>query len=967
MGVRLYSEFNTDQGDLYKVEIHDASWIAASSTFTLDGRGFQLSYQGETDDIISPIVSSRLTFGAYSENAAFELFIDTLKQFQENRFRVVVYRAASQDVTTAYAQRVFDDGGTTESLPCVTSAVDDLGGITDYSLYWVGWITQDLINIEDEAQPYILEITATDGIGRLANIDYDTANEIDQSGLVLTRATKALSNAFNSVGTEDLWGASDPFLEVAVDWWETSAHTYSTSTDPFNLVAFDARLFERKDEDGNTVYSSALDVIRQLALLYNARIFMERGRWVFEQYGLRAESSRYVSIYTKSNTAISRSLIADDITLNQTIAGARLGGNSWDFLPALRKISVDYIQRFLNPFNLFGSFRFNPSLTTYTAGFISGGSGIQLQFGTTALNVYIQGAPSVYPIYPVFRSRIRIKDVSTGTYYYYNRAYFGIASATTMYALPAWSTTAGYYYFDLPAFFSSGTASVSEMLTITTEDLPVSGELDITLEYFATYYANNGNAYSTTYQAHSAIFGFGIVNASSQTNPGTTFASVNNQSNVNSKLAIELGEVYIADGPRQTGHLTAYNGSSWEGTDAWRKGSSGTGIPILKLLTNEALALHVKPIERYNGNLTSSSYFSQRFIFESTAYLRTDGTFTANLDEWDASLYAIQTIRTDVTALDEVALPAERLSALSTSVSSGSSPNDINAGRVGGMLILEDEQRLGPYQQVTGGAKINGLTEITGNTTLDQKLLVDGGTVLGLGSTVTAFSTRVTADGGTVESSSCITSAITALSGDKVSVLQDTSIVEELEVQKATALKSTLAVEGASTLGSTLSVSGAATLSSTLGVTGATTLSNTLAVTGASTLSSTLSVTGNSTFVADADFEGSHTALIEDVEHSDGSEYDVKDTDFIVFNSWTGGNGEAFVNLPEVSHSEGRMIRFKSDSTIGANTYVTLRPNPGDSGVTIDGETTATFNRSYDGIMVLCHNSDWYIVQRKSK
>ena len=61
------------------------------------------------------------------------------------------------------------------------------------------------------------------------------------------------------------------------------------------------------------------------------------------------------------------------------------------------------------------------------------------------------------------------------------------------------------------------------------------------------------------------------------------------------------------------------------------------------------------------------------------------------------------------------------------------------------------------------------------------------------------------------------------------------------------------------------------------------------------------------------------------------------------------------------------MIRFKSDSTIGSNTYVTLRPNPSDTGVTIDGETSDDFNRPYDGIMVLCHNSNWYIVQRKSK
>jgi uncharacterized protein (DUF1684 family) len=132
-------------------------------------------------------------------------------------------------------------------------------------------------------------------------------------------------------------------------------------------------------------------------------------------------------------------------------------------------------------------------------------------------------------------------------------------------------------------------------------------------------------------------------------------------------------------------------------------------------------------------------------------------------------------------------------------------------------------------------------------------------------------------------------------------------------------------------------------------------------------MSSTLGVTGNATFVSDADFEGSHTALIQDVTHNDGTEYTVETTDFIIFNKWEGANGQAYVNLPRVADSEGRMIRFKSDDTISANTYVTLRPDAVDTSATIDGETSVDFNRSYDGIMVLCHSNQWYIVQRKSK
>jgi hypothetical protein len=107
MAVRLYSEFKSDRGYQYKIEIHDSQWIAAATTFNVDGRGFELTYEGETDDVVSPIVGSKLTFGAYSANGTFETFINTLKSFQENRFRIVVYRA---EANRHIRNRVTDDG-----------------------------------------------------------------------------------------------------------------------------------------------------------------------------------------------------------------------------------------------------------------------------------------------------------------------------------------------------------------------------------------------------------------------------------------------------------------------------------------------------------------------------------------------------------------------------------------------------------------------------------------------------------------------------------------------------------------------------------------------------------------------------------------------------------------------------------------------------------------------------------------
>ena len=103
------------------------------------------------------------------------------------------------------------------------------------------------------------------------------------------------------------------------------------------------------------------------------------------------------------------------------------------------------------------------------------------------------------------------------------------------------------------------------------------------------------------------------------------------------------------------------------------------------------------------------------------------------------------------------------------------------------------------------------------------------------------------------------------------------------------------------------------------------------------------------------------------VTNRTGTTYNVRPIDYMIMNTWSGGNGASIIYLPLVADNEGRSIQFHSDGTIAANQYVSLRPNTGDTGVTIDGATSYDFNRAYDGITILCHNSNWYIIQKKEK
>ena len=760
MAVRFKSEFTSEIGDSYKIEIHDSEWLGGIYDFVVDSRGFELDYSGETDDIVSPIIGSRVTIGAYSNDGFFETFINSLKAYQENRFRIVIYKQTTQEAVDEYVARVLADGGSVEGTGCLRDAVTELlqgeryfdnspiqvaqgqyearvladGGTLEagdcvydeiaalmglsegitYRLFWAGWVVQDLIRVEDSAQPYIYELVATDGLNRLGGIDYTDSNAFTQGDFGLTRVTSVLLNALDNTGMTDLWGTTETFLETSTDWWEAN-HTYSTTDDPLYLSAVDVGLFTSLDDDGNNVYTSSLDVLSQLATLFGSRLFLSNGRWVFEQIGNRATATRYAVQYSKSGTELATLTIQDDVPLNQTLFGARLAGNEWNFLPALKKVQLTYAQRFLSPW--FGAFKYTATSSTFNAGYISGGSGVQLAlYGPATYTIKSStgsSANDIFALTAVYRAQIRVTD--SGTTYYYNRAFNGYTAAQA-FGTPLWTTTAGYYYFDHVAqSVGGGEATLYDINTITTSDLPITGSLRVVVELYNKYNLQSGAVY--TLAAHQSeswniVFAFSRVDDGQEPASGVVYSSNNSSAYVSSNLSLDLGELVIGDGATQTGDLVVYNGSSWVAASQWSKGSAGGGVPILKMLTSEALALHAAPIQRYEGSVLTSANFEQRLTFGGVAYLRMGGTFTANADEWAGPLFAIQRTRTNITEIAELPLDRTPLEGRSLGANPTGGKNELNAGKVAGMSIDVANSSLGPFEEVTGGGKINGFIQL---------------------------------------------------------------------------------------------------------------------------------------------------------------------------------------------------------------------------------------------------------------
>ena len=110
---------------------------------------------------------------------------------------------------------------------------------------------------------------------------------------------------------------------------------------------------------------------------------------------------------------------------------------------------------------------------------------------------------------------------------------------------------------------------------------------------------------------------------------------------------------------------------------------------------------------------------------------------------------------------------------------------------------------------------------------------------------------------------------------------------------------------------------------------------------------------------------------VVDITSGADASYTIGDEDYgyIYMVTYSGGNGTGSIVLPKVADNEGRFFRFKTDDTVGANRKVNidLYADEITNGTRIDGATSFSMQRDYDGIMVMCHGGQWFVIQRKGK
>lgn len=594
MAKRFYSEFTSIHNVDYIVEVWDSSFSGTAQPFSLGAGGFSLSYAGDNNERFATIFASQVEFTFYVENGLHTSFEFALITNTEGRFSVKIFREGS--------------------------------------LYWVGQILPDIVEILD--QPTVngrpMVIKATDGLGRLKDIDYNDA------GTAYTGTETVIEHLFNILGKLNILSlmATD-CVKTSLGWREDSM----TTGDQYALTRIGHKAFIKVDDKGTLNYSTCADVLKQLLLAWNARIIQVDGCFYVIQVGQYVANSMTVYSYDSTGTGIGSATSQTFQQTDDASAGdmIRLSGGRFSYLPPLLFTKVDY--KHFTTQNLSFERQINTG-TTYNIVNVPAAS------ATSVLLFSMQVETKLTFDTPGDFAQIFVKYViriTLGSYYYVRRATMNERGVIS-YEKGRWSNTAGDYEFFSSAVYTDG-ESVYDDVTFSTQGIPDSGDLTIRVSFNNNYTILGILTGRTDFTRTTRLSGVyievitaGIIQDRVQT---TTYEAKNANTDVSVGKTLEM---VIGDGVEATtyGKLQVYNGSAWVDSDNWTGLGESTPTPLLQLLANEIMAGQAKPVQKIESIWEATGYkANMSILYNSENYLPIQCRLDANRDDWSGEFFAV--------------------------------------------------------------------------------------------------------------------------------------------------------------------------------------------------------------------------------------------------------------------------------------------------------------------------------------
>ena len=304
MAVRFYGDFKNDVGDYFRINIYDNDYSSSATELTVATPGFTLSYEGNNQEQYQPIIPSRCDFTFYNEGGAFDTFLNSvLPAASEARFPVEIL--------------------TNPGFP------------GSQTVFWRGLLLTEQTQQMDEPTPSAVNFTASDDLAQLKQHTFD---ELSGSDIIISRVHQMLS----LTRCKSLYTDAEEYLRYGDDFQPSDY----TGDDYIGGAAITDVTIPGTDP---VEYATCYDVLRSIAISFNARIFQAHGVWYFwpmNLYQRRSDSDSFVdklhalagdgSDYTW--TGQNRSTFYSNLLNTNGTVIQKLAGNTIEYSPPVKRV-----------------------------------------------------------------------------------------------------------------------------------------------------------------------------------------------------------------------------------------------------------------------------------------------------------------------------------------------------------------------------------------------------------------------------------------------------------------------------------------------------------------------------------------------------------------------------------------------------------------------------------------------------
>jgi hypothetical protein len=597
------SEFYSHAGIKWKIEVcSTSSMVVTPVEVNVIGDGFNLSYNGlrERYDFI---MGSELKFTMLVEesNAGdLEEFISLMAYGVEGIYFVRLYKW----VTNAYV------------------------------FYWGGHMMPDLGRREDIYYPYELELSFTDGLGTLKDMDFWNAGALYTGwesfhGILL--------KMFDKTGNLT-WGSGDNYLTTCVHYYDTN-HNVHTNQDPLLYSRVDHAAFYKWEDDTNKPMK-CYDVLRQICEAFGVRIFLANGMWHVIQPNEMINTGQWIRYYKYGSSTVYYNYNANF----RAAAPTWLTGGYHSYIAPLKKISKYYEYK-QSP----AGTNLLPVQTSYTTQVnwlngISGGNNETLNFGGTVNETFTLTDPYVAPFMVKYVMKVIITLADTTKRYLTNGingegAYTWSTNSSKTVILWSMVTHQGSYMQELTTWgFYTPVIPANASGTF---------ELDFAGFYDLDYTPLVSPGITMTYICQNFVLS--QVLANNVATEGTVYFFTNNN-NQNTTKDYEFKKAIIGDGPNpySLGRIQTYNSVSWVNSSGWGIKNAVKNTKLHQLMINEIILGQQTPCPLYTGDMVSTDYNPSKTILRSEGvFYALSVTYSAKSDTWSGTWFMLNFIESD--------------------------------------------------------------------------------------------------------------------------------------------------------------------------------------------------------------------------------------------------------------------------------------------------------------------------------